>query len=151
MEFRVLTARHMALVAELFFDVFSGEPWNDDWSDTEQLNAYIDDLTGQRSSLTLGYFDGDRLIAISLGNIKHWFTGTEYCIDEFCVAKGAQGKGIGAEFMGEIENYLISKGIRAIFLQTESDMPAYGFYRHMGFSELTGHVSFVKRLDPGGE
>ena len=50
---------------------FSNEPWNDDWSDTEQLNAYISDLTGQSCSLTLGYFDGDRMVALSMGYIKH--------------------------------------------------------------------------------
>ena len=69
MELKVLTAGDRELVTALFRDVFTHEPWNDDWSDTEQLNAYITDLTGQSYSLTLGYFDGDRLVALSMGYI----------------------------------------------------------------------------------
>ena len=101
MEFRVLSAEDRAAVTSLFADVFTNEPWNDDWSDTEQLDAYIADLTGQSYSLTLGYYDGDRLAALSMGYIKHWYSGTEYCIDEFCVGRPYQGRGVGSAFCGK--------------------------------------------------
>ena len=147
MELRVLTVRDRETVKGLFRDVFTNEPWNDDWSDEAQLDAYIDDLTGQSYSLTLGYFDGDRIVGLSMGYIKHWYTGTEYCIDEFCVDRQLQGKGIGGAFMRRIESYLAQNGIRQIFLQTDRDVPAYGFYRRMGFQELEGHVSFAKWVE----
>ena len=147
MELRVLTVRDRETVKGLFRDVFTNEPWNDDWSDEAQLDAYIDDLTGQSYSLTLGYFDGDRIVGLSMGYIKHWYTGTEYCIDEFCVDRRLQGKGIGGAFMRRIESYLAQNGIRQIFLQTDRDVPAYGFYRRMGFQELEGHVSFAKWVE----
>ena len=31
-------------MAELYRKAFSGEPWNDDWSDTEQLMEYMKEL-----------------------------------------------------------------------------------------------------------
>ena len=40
MELRKLTIRDRKIITELFCDVFTNEPWNDDWSDTEQLTAY---------------------------------------------------------------------------------------------------------------
>ncbi|MBR3505401.1 MAG: GNAT family N-acetyltransferase [Clostridia bacterium] len=147
MEFRVLSAEDRAAVTSLFADVFTNEPWNDDWSDTEQLDAYIADLTGQSYSLTLGYYDGDRLAALSMGYIKHWYSGTEYCIDEFCVGRPYQGRGVGSAFLREIESYLRERNICQIFLQTENDVPAYAFYKRRGFQELEGHVSFGKRID----
>ena len=147
MELRVLTLKDREIITELFRDVFTHEPWNDDWSDRDQLEAYITDLTGQSYSLTLGYFDGDRLAALSMGHVKHWYTATEYLIDEFCVDRSRQGQGIGTAFMGAIEAYLTENGIRQIFLQTGKDMPAWSFYRRLGFQELEGHVSFAKRLD----
>ena len=147
MELKVLTVQDREIITDLFFDVFTHEPWNDDWSDSEQLNAYIADLTGQSYSLTLGFFDNDRLAALSMGHVKHWFTGTEYIIEEFCVARTLQGKGIGSSFMKAIASYLSEQGIRQIFLQTEQDVPAYSFYLHNGFRELTGHVSFAKRIE----
>lgn len=147
MELRELTIRDRELITQLFTDVFTSEPWNDDWSDAAQLDAYISDLTGQAYSLTLGYFDGDRLVGLSMGHVKHWYTGTEYCIDEFCVARQYQGKGVGAGFMKAIEAFLRERRIVQIFLQTGRNTPAYEFYSHRGFHELVGHVSFAKRID----
>ena len=147
MELRKLSICDKTIITELFRDVFTNEPWNDDWSDSKQLDAYITDLIGQGYSLTLGYFDGERLAALSMGYVKHWYKGTEYVIDEFCVDRQRQGRGTGTAFMKAIEAYLAENGIFGIFLQTENDVPAYGFYLHNGFSELTGHVSFAKRTD----
>ena len=147
MELRMLTIQDKALILKLFKDVFTNEPWNDDWSDAKQLNAYIDDLTGQTNSLSLGYFDGDRLVGLSLGCVKHWFFGTEYCIDEFCVDRHVQGKGIGSAFMKAIEAFLAERRITRIFLQTERTVPAYAFYGRRGFRELKDHVSFAKEVE----
>ena len=146
MELRVLTASDRGIVTALFRDVFTHEPWNDDWSDQAQLNAYIDDLTGQRNSLALGFFDGASLAALSLGFVKHWYAGTEYVIDEFCVDRHSQGRGTGTAFLAAIEAYLRERGIFRIFLQTGKDMPAYAFYLKNGFRELEGHVSFSKEI-----
>ena len=147
MELRELTARDRADILALFTDVFTNEPWYDDWSDAAQLNAYLDDLTGQPYSLTLGFLDGSRLVGLSMGHVKHWYAGTEYCIDEFCVDRQMQGKGIGTAFMRAIEAYLAERQIPRIFLQTDRTAPAYAFYRRMGFSELDGLVSFSRQVE----
>lgn len=49
-------------------------------------------------------------------------------------------------FLGEMERFLSRRGISRIFLQTDRDMPAFAFYKHRGFQEMEGHVSFVKRI-----
>ena len=48
-------------IEALFLHVFSAEPWNDDWSDREQLEGYIRDLAGQASSLTYGLYEDGAL------------------------------------------------------------------------------------------
>ena len=146
MELKELTIKDRGSITNLFMSVFTNEPWNDDWSDHAQLDAYIHDLIGQDNSLTLGYCDGNHIVALAMGHIKHWFAGTEYNIDELCVDREMQGKGIGSIFLGEIERFLSTHGITRIFLQTDRDMPAYAFYIHRGFQELERHVSFVKGL-----
>ncbi len=90
-------------IEQLFFSVFSQEPWKDDWSDKEQLRSYIEEMTSQKNSLIFGFYEEDVLIGMSMGRIKHWHTGTEYHIDEFCVSTSKQGRGIGSLFMGQIE------------------------------------------------
>ena len=146
MELKALTARNRDDIIRLFADVFTHAPWNDDWSDPAQLNAYISDLIGQDNSLTLGYLDEGRIVGLAMGHVKHWYSGTEYCIDELCVDRKYQGKGIGSAFLKAIEACLAERQICRIFLQTERTVPAYAFYLHRGFHELTDHVSFVKRI-----
>ena len=134
------------MVEAFFADVFTNEPWNDDWSDKDQLHNYILDLTGQSYSLTLGLFEGEEMVGLSMGYIKHWFRGTEYMIDEFCISRTRQHQGLGTKFMQEIEKYIKSIGLKQIFLQTDRNVPAYEFYKKNGFIELQGHVSVAKEL-----
>ena len=143
----VLTQQDKEAVTELFRDVFTREPWNDDWSDPEQLAAYIDDLIGQSNSRTFGYLDGNRLVGLAMGRIKHWHEGTEYCIDEFCVDTEFQNRGIGSAFLNEIEAYLSRNGVRYLFLQTDRTVPAYEFYTRRGFFELNDNVSLAKKIE----
>lgn len=134
------------LIAIFFKEVFTKEPWNDDWSNEWQLNQYIMELIGNPNSMTLGLFEDEKMIGLSLGCIRHWYEGTEYHIHELCVATDMQGKGIGTEFVSQIENSVKKEGISRIFLQTDRNMPAYGFYINRGFVELYNHVSFVKSV-----
>lgn len=135
-----------AAIRELFVRVFSNEPWNDDWSDKEQLELYIHDLIGQSNSLTFGLYEGSELVGISMGRTKHWCTGTEYCIDELCVHPEKQGKGLGRRFAAEIETACRKLGLRYLFLLTEDNVPAFDFYRKLGFYQLEHNVAFAKKL-----
>ena len=144
--FRQLGPEDLGIIRELFVGVFTSEPWNDDWSDEEQLRSYLWDLVGQNTSLTYGLFEDGVLAALSMGHIRHWYTGTEYYIDELCVRKSQQGIGLGTLFLRKIEQAIGEIGLSQIFLQTEKTVPAYDFYRKNGFIELKDHVSFAKRI-----
>ena len=48
--------------------------------------------------------------------------------------------------MEMIEKDILSRGLNGIFLQTDSDKPAYRFYQKNGVGELSSHVSFYKRI-----
>lgn len=139
-----LNVDYIEEIKALYAEIFMNKPWNDDWSDPVQLHEYIMDLVGNRNSLTLGLFENDKLIGLSMGSIMHWYSGTEYYIFEFCVKTDKQGVGIGTAFLKKIEEYVKSKQITHIFLQTERNVPAYHFYQRNGFVELKDHVSFVK-------
>ena len=143
---RKLDTDNFDRIKKFFVDVFTNEPWNDDWSNEEQLKGYIMDLIGNVNSLTLGYFIDDEMVGLSMGYIRHWYTGTEYYIDEFCICRNKQGIGIGTKFLKDVEQYIMNNGMTHIFLQTERIVPAYNFYKKNGFIELEEHVSFAKRL-----
>jgi aminoglycoside 6'-N-acetyltransferase I len=141
-----LNVNYIEEIKSLFVDIFTNEPWNDDWSDSIQLHEYIMDLIGNRNSLTLGLFEKDELIGLSMGSIIHWYTGTEYYINEFCIKAGTRGKGIGTEFLKAVEQYIKNKQVTHIFLQTERTVPAYKFYKKNDFVEMKDHVSFYKEF-----
>ena len=142
-----LGPENLEAIKAVFVSVFTKEPWCDDWSDEEQLDLYIRDLTGQGYSLTYGLFDDtDELIGISLGYIKHWYSGTEYIINELCIRTDRQGAGAGTFFLREIEKAIRELGLKQIFLLTDSNVPAYAFYRKNGFIESETNVAFSKRV-----
>lgn len=131
-------------IKTLFKSVFMKEPWNDDWSNEVQLTEYIKDLMISRLPINLGLFDGEKLIGLSIGSIKHWYRGTEYVIDEFCIKTELQGQGLGTKLFNLIEEYLLKINIHTIYLQTAKDIPAYHFYKSRGFSEIDGDTAFFK-------
>ncbi|MBR3646653.1 MAG: GNAT family N-acetyltransferase [Lachnospiraceae bacterium] len=144
--FRRIGMDEIDKIKELFTSVFTVEPWNDDWSDQDQLDLYLFDLVGQSNSLTFGLYEENKLIGVSMGHIKHWFSGTEYCIDELCIRKENQGNGLGTLLLSKIEESIRKMGLVHLFLQTEKTVPAYRFYQKNGYTELDEHVSFVKRI-----
>ena len=42
--FKRIGMGEIELIKELFLGVFTIEPWNDDWSNQEQLDLYLSDL-----------------------------------------------------------------------------------------------------------
>ncbi len=142
-----LDIKDKEIIKPFFLEIFTKEPWNDDWSDEKQLDKYLTERCGAFNSLTFGYFSGDEMIGLSAGRIIHWYTGTEYCIDEFAIHRNMQGMGVGTQFFKDIEKYLLSEGIVQIYLHTERDVPAYKFYKKIGFEELEAEVAFAKYID----
>ncbi|HFU4459290.1 TPA: GNAT family N-acetyltransferase [Streptococcus suis] len=150
MELKELTLADMEMVKQLFLSVFSQEPWNDDWSDEEQLDRYLGDLLSHPRALCFGLIDQDSLIAISLGNIRYWYEGTEYRIEELCISRDYQGQGIGQDFLKRIEDQLVERKIVHILLQTERNLPAFFFYKKCGFRALEEDVTMVKKVGRNG-
>ena len=141
-----LSIDDMKSVTSLFKSVFTAEPWNDDWSDDEQLSLYLGELTGQTNSLSFGLLEENELIGLSIGAVKHWYSGTEYKIEELCIRRDKQGKGAGSFFLGEIEKEVKARGVKTIYLQTGNDVRAYEFYKKMGFEEEKNNVFFAKEI-----
>ena len=143
-EFVLLNQTYLPEMVQLYKSAFSRNPWNDDWSDEEQLTEYIKEKTGSFHAINYDLLIDGKLVAISLGQITHWWEGTNYVLDELCVSPDCQGTGIGTRFMELIESDLRKRGLKGIFLQTDSDKPAYDFYHKNGFKDLSKHISLFK-------
>lgn len=133
-------------IKPIFREVFSQSPWNEDWSDERQLNEYLLDLTVVRNVLIYGLYEKEELIGVSIGRIKHWCRGTEYYIEELFIRNGFQGRGCGRAFFSLIEKELEKRDIHQIYLMTDRNQPAHGFYQTIGFTELPELTSFFKEF-----
>lgn len=142
MMLKVLGMAHEQAVKGLIRDAFSAEPWCDRWEDKDVFHSYILDVMGNQNSLALGLFSEDVLIGISLGRLRHWYNGIEYCIDDLCIASEHQGQGFGSLWIQLIRNYACQHGFRNISLQTKRNAPAYHFYQKTGFEEQEDRVCF---------
>ena len=146
MKIRELDESHTDEIKSVFLKIFSEEPWNDAWTD-RQLQLYILELMGNSNPLLLGLYDNERLAGISLGRIRHWYTGVEYWIDEFGVLPEYQQKGTGSDFMKKIKEFLADRDVKVITLLTDRTFPAFRFYKKNGFSEREEQVFMVYRSD----
>lgn len=146
MQIKELNIDSIELIKSLFKNIFMDKPWNNDWSNEKQLYKYIKDLIGNSNSLTYGLLKNDKLIGISMGRVIHWWTGTQYHIEELCIQTIKQNQGLGTVFLNSIENLIKIKGIKSIFLQTERNVPAYKFYLKNEYIEMPDHISFYKNL-----
>ena len=142
----ILDDSYLPQMAELYREAFGGEPWNDDWSDTNQLMEYMKDISKGYNALNYGLLIDGRLVCMSVGKISHWWEGTNYNIEELCVSPAYQGQGLGSKFMGMIEECIREKGLAGIFLQTDKDKPSYRFYHKNGFKDLDAHISLYKSV-----
>ncbi len=145
-QFIVLDESYLPQMAELYRITFGQEPWNDDWSDSRQLTQYIKEISSSYHSLNYGFLMHGKLIALSIGMVRHWWEGTNYNIEEFCVSPELQGQGVGSRFMKMIEDDVRRRGLTGVFLQTDKNKPSYRFYQNNGFKELESHVSFYKKV-----
>lgn len=147
MELKKLNAQRIEDIKFVIRESFSREPWNDDWSDEAQFHQYILDLIDQKNSLPLGLYDDGELIGVSLGRLKHWYSGTEYWIDDFAILPKTQGRGYGSEFMKQMESFLKENDVKGIVLFTDQEIPAYNFYQKNGFEEQKQRAFFKKEWE----
>ncbi len=130
-------------VKAVFLLAFTGEPWNDEWSE-EMINFYLDDLLQAKNSLSYGLYKDDELVGIALGRLMHFYSGNQFRIDEFCVSPKEQGHGLGTTFMELLTDAVKKKDIKYLLLDTNKTYPAYNFYLKNDFQEIKDLVSLYK-------
>lgn len=121
---------------KLFVDTFSQPPWQDQWQSEEQASRYLHDFVDAPGFLGFVTEENSRLVAVCLGNIRHWWRGDEFFIQEFFVAPSHQGQGIGQALMGFVKRNLCERAIRNICLLTARGSRAEAFYQQCGISEI---------------
>jgi aminoglycoside 6'-N-acetyltransferase I len=145
-EMRRFTLQDLDGCVDLYKEVFSADPWYDDWLSNEQVRHYLKELIANPVFEGFVAYESSDIIAVCLGHKRSWWNGKEFFIDELFVAKNMQEKGIGTQLLNYVEsNPLIDDCVRLILL-TNSNFPAEKFYLKRGFKINKNRIIMVKNF-----
>ena len=125
--------------AEVFCSAFAGEPWNEKW-DKQLAEKRISELMSAPQSVGYVCDDGGIIRSVLCGRKLTYLHGTEYVIDEFCVAPDMQHRGTGSAVLEYARKELAGENIVAMALLTNRGFPSEKFYVKNGFE---GNASMI--------
>lgn len=136
---------HIMKCAELYVRVFNAEPWNDKWS-TETAYKRLLDIYNSPGFVGIICLEDDDIKGSVFGNREQWYEGFHYNLKEMFVSNELQGKGIGRELLGFLEEELNKRQIGAIILFTSKGNLTSQFYIKNCFKELDSMAMMVKDI-----
>ena len=118
--------------AEIFTEVFSGSPWNENW----ELSSALSRLTEAADTpgfVGLKTITNNRIVAFAMGYLESFADGGHFFLKEMCVATEMQRQGIGTALLDELRSRLTEIGAKKLYLLTSRGGPAERFYAKNGF------------------
>jgi aminoglycoside 6'-N-acetyltransferase I len=145
-EFKKFSQQDFDNLTKLYKEVFSEQPWNDEWIKLSQVRNYLTELI--QNPVFNGYvvYQNSELIAACLGHSRSWWSGNEFFIDEFFVSSNCQGHGIGSLLMDYVENHPELMDVDSFQLLTNYDVPAKEFYCKKGFKIRNNRIIMTKKF-----
>ncbi len=134
--------KYLDQTVELFIDVFSKEPWNDNWKSNKHAEEFLQDIVNTPGFKSLLYIKDDKVIGALFGHTIKWCEGYEFYIREFFVDSNFQGEGIGTKLMKELERKLKKEDIHTVVLLTERRTQAKKFYENKGY-KINNDIVFM--------
>jgi aminoglycoside 6'-N-acetyltransferase I len=146
MKFKKFSQKDLDASAKLYKDVFSEQPWNDEWQRLSRVKEYLKELI--QNPVFRGYvvYKDSELVAACLGHSRSWWSGNEFFIDEFFVSSRYQGKGVGSLLMDYMENHPELGDVDSFQLLTNKNVPAKDFYRKNGFKIRNNRIIMNKKF-----
>ena len=131
---------------EIFVAAFGAPPLNYDFITREKARRYLRDLASAPGFVGYVYEAEGELVGLCFGKLDDYFHAPLFTVDELAVLPGLHGKGLGKAIMSAVEEELAQKGVKEVALQTSTHIPAYRFYRKLGYSRVENTVSLTKPI-----
>lgn len=143
METRELKESDLKRCSEIYKDVFSRDPWNEEWEINiayKRLNHFFN----SESFIGVVSILDENIIGFALGNIEPFLHGDIFYLREMCVLPKNQKKGLGTNLVNELENRLLKLNVKSIYLFTDRKIPAVQFYLKNGYKHDKDLTIFTK-------
>jgi ribosomal protein S18 acetylase RimI-like enzyme len=122
----------------------------------EYLKHYNEKWTEKNAIKTLEHYrnigkifvaETDRqVIGFIIFGEEYYNDGKSLKVEELVVSRHSQGKGIGRELMNFVEKYCKKNDIKFIWLITGKKVPAFKFYKKIGYKYKKDTAYFSKEL-----
>jgi len=132
--FTAITENDIHELAQLFIETFNANPWNEHWT-TQTAEKRLSQMIHVESFFGLKAFDQGKLCGLILGCFEQYDNGPNFYLREFCVKNTLQGKGIGTAILKTLEEHLIQKDVKEIYLCTARKSTAELFYKKHHYQE----------------
>ncbi|WEA42566.1 GNAT family N-acetyltransferase [Priestia aryabhattai] len=127
------TAENMQQCIDLYLDVFTRKPWNEQWTE-ESVKERLTDLLNTPKFIGYLFYDQGDLIGMIAGHAKKSYSGMTFYVAELCVSASVQGKGYGSAILSRFENELQRHDINSLYLLTATGGAAQAFYEKNGYA-----------------
>ena len=133
LSFRDLLAADVEFAASVFVECFSAPPWNESWTlaaAARRIGLFASAPTF-RGVLAI---EGERVVAMAIGQLEGWLQGSLFLIQEMCVVPRRQHAGIGTRLLAHLWSALQKNDdVVAAYLLTDAASDAESFYVARGF------------------
>ncbi len=121
--------------ADILVEAYNSDPWNDNWTKEKALEKLTCFYNSPKFIGWTAYKD-NQLLGCVVGNIEPYYTGDYYYLKEMFVSVQSQKKGVGAQLMQAVKDYLKTIDIKTIILFTGKDYFPFNFYLKSGFNTM---------------
>lgn len=131
--------------SKLYIKVFSEKPWVEVWEIERVESRLLHFFNSQGFAGFIAESDNE-ILGFVAGNSEPFRLYNIFYLREMCIKSELQRSGIGRKLYTELENKLLNKDIRSIYLTTRHNIPASRFYQKMGFKISEEIRFFSKRI-----
>jgi GNAT superfamily N-acetyltransferase len=130
---RTVSGADVDLLADVFAQCFRGPPWNEPWK-AETAARRFALWTSAPAFRGMVATEGDRAVALAVGQIEGWLDGTLFFLQEMCVLPDRRGQGIGSHLLSHfLSQVKEADGVIGTYLLTDARSDAESFYTNRGF------------------
>ena len=133
-------------VVPLYMEVFNSDPWSDGWS-VEAATERMTSFAKYFEFFSMRILVGEVAIGFALGWAERWVKVWQFHLYEICVSPKMQGKAYGRVLHSELEKQTRERGLTALFLQTDAQLPAHKFYEVCGYRDRALTVMGKRHAD----
>lgn len=141
---RHLRESDLPACVRIFVSTFAQPPWEEHWQ-PDTVRARLEQIL--RTPHAFGVVTGDAEVqGFALGFSEPWHEGTHFYLKEMCVDHTCQRQGLGTRLLEYLQQELIHRDTRRIYLLTARGDVAEAFYAKAGFYVSPKMILMARRF-----